>query len=141
MKFPLLVFLLTTGLTFLGCEYDTAPPNTFEYHAHIHAPDASTKHLGDSMHIEIEFESHTGMNVDLINVRIYDAASGTEVYSMPENALLHGVGAFYVFEDQLVLSTSNGFMDQTNYVLAARVWTHTNGLEEEIEEVGFLVVE
>jgi hypothetical protein len=141
MKFPLLVFLLTAGMIFPGCEYDTAPSNAFEYHAHIHAPDVTTKHLGDTLHIEIEFESHTGMNVDLINVRIYDAASGAEVYSKPENALLQGVGAIYVFDDELVLSTSNGFMDQTNYILAARVWTHANGLEEETEEVGFLVVE
>jgi len=141
MKIPSLLFLSLTGLIFLGCDYDTAAPNTFEYHAHIHAPDAETKHFGDTLHIEVEFESHTAMNVDHVNVRIYEAVSGTEVYNKPDNAHLHGVGSFYVFEDELVLLTANGFMDQTQYVLAARVWTHANGLEEAIEEVSFRVTE
>lgn len=113
----------------------------FEYHIHIHAPDATTKQLGDTLHIDIDFESHSGMSVHHVNVRIYDAITGVEVYSKPDDPHVNDGEAEYAFEDSVVLSAANGFFVQSAYTMKARVWAHESGLEEETQALNFLVVE
>jgi hypothetical protein len=140
MKYLVLSLGLGCALAFTGCKDDEEPVQPeFEYHAHVHSPDASDKHIGDTLHIEVQFESHTGTTVHHVNVRIYNKATGTEVYNAPDDAHVHASSGEYLFEDTLILSQLNGFMEHTTYVFEAKVWGHDDGVEETTEEVEFHV--
>ena len=108
----------------------------FQYHIHIHAPDANDKHLNNTIQILVTFESHTGETVHNVQVRIYNKVDSTEVYSMPSPVHVHETSGKYELNDHLVLSIANGFSAHTDWVLEASVWGHENmeGLETEILE-------
>ena len=75
MKHIFYFLFATTVLTFIACKDDDPATSIYEYHAHIHSPDAADKHIGDTLAIEVEFESHTGEPVHHINVRIFNKAT------------------------------------------------------------------
>ena len=137
----LLGFAIATALFLSACDNndDDMHQDEFEYHAHIHSPSADTKHVGDTIHIEIEFESHTGMTVHHVQVRIYNKSDLTEVYRKPEDAHVHESDGEYTFTDDFVLSEANGVSAHTDWVFEARVWGHDVGVGEEVETVEFHV--
>lgn len=105
------------------------------YHAHILSPDASDKHVGDTLHIEIEFEEHDGKTIHHINVRIFNKNDGTEIYNQPQQAHIHETSGYYKFTDDFVLDVD----PHTDWVLEARVWGHEDGVAEVTETVEFHV--
>lgn len=115
-----------------------APTSIYEYHAQIHQPSAADKHIGDTLQIEVDFESHTGEPVHHINVRIFNKSTNVEVYNKPDEPHVHDVSGMHAFEDQFILSAANGLSDG-DWVLEAKVWGHEDGLEETTERVEFLV--
>jgi hypothetical protein len=140
MKYVYVALCLTGSIAFLSCDKDDDPMvDEFEYHAHVHAPNSSAKPLGDTLEIEIEFESHTGMTIHHINVRIYDKTSGTQLYSKPADAHVHESDGEYTFEDTFILSTLNGVVPNVDLVLEAKVWGHDEGVSEVAEKVEFHV--
>jgi hypothetical protein len=108
-------------LLLISCKDDDNPVVDYEYHAHIHQPSSADKQIGDVMFIEIEFESHTGENVEHINVRIFNKNTNIIVYDKPSDPHIAHNGDNYLYEDQITLSAANGFSED-DWVLEAKVW-------------------
>lgn len=140
MKYAVCLFFVVTLLLIFACDYDVAPVAEFEYHSHVHSPDAADKHIGDTLHIEVEFESHTGQTVHHVSVRIYNKATSVEIYRKPNDPHVEEISGEYTFEDEFVLSAVNGVTEHTLYVLEAKVWGHEDGVEEVTEQVEFHVL-
>ncbi len=134
MKFRYLFILLPIiTLNFMACEKqvpDVTEEVDFKYHAHIHAPTNTTKHMGDTLVLNIEFESHSGVAVHHVNVRIYKKADQTEIYDAPEEAHVHAMEGKYIFKDEIAITPENGMEGHTDWVLEARVWGHKLGQGE-----------
>lgn len=132
-NFQILLFsVLFLSLAFLSsCSEDEVE---FDYHAHINAPDNSDKHVGDTMHIHVDFEEHNGLTVHHVNVRIINADDNTEVYNMPTSAHVHSSGS-YAYHDDFVLDVDG----HTDWILEAKVWAEEEGSFEEISTVEFHV--
>lgn len=109
----------------------------YEYHAHIHSPGTSSKEMGDTLPIEVEFERHAGEAVHHINVSIYRKGDNNKIYSKPTEAHIHHLQGVYTFEDELVLSDVNGFISGTDWILEAKVWGEEEGEGLEVETVEF----
>lgn len=141
MKNLILFSFLCLTTLFVACDDDdnNEEQTNFEYHAHIMAPNTDNKHMGHTLPIEVEFESHTGQTVHHINVRIYKKSDNTEIYNKPDVAHVHETSGSYTFMDSLELTAENGFEEHTDYVLVAKVWGHDAGHGEETEEVEFHV--
>ena len=135
MKISILHFFIFPLALLISCKDDVAPAPTYDYHAHIFSPLSTEKHLGDTLHMEIEFESHTGEIVHNINVRIFNATTQTVVYNLPTDPHTDAQGS-YEYHDDLVLSAANGFTEG-DWVIQAKVWGETDGEQEEVSMVTF----
>lgn len=140
MKHIFYFLFATAVLTFIACKDDDPTPSVYEYHAHIHSPDTTDRHIGDTLAIEVEFESHTGEPVHHINVRIFNKSTNAEVYNKPDEAHVHDTSGAYTFEDLFVLSAANG-LTAGDWILEAKVWGESDGQEEISEQVEFHVHE
>ncbi|PHN02708.1 hypothetical protein [Flavilitoribacter nigricans] len=134
------VFFLVL-LVFVACKKEEDEPMTtdYHYHAHILQPNADDKQVDDSLHIHVEFESHTGETVHHVNVRIYNKNDNTEIYSKPADAHVHETSGVYEFQDDFTLSEANGVTAHSDWILEASVWGHDNREGEMIEQVEFHV--
>ncbi len=141
MKKYLLMLFALSAVTFFACDKDddpAEPESTYEYHAHVHQPQAGDKMMGDTLPIHVVFESHTGETIHHINVRIFNKADSTQVYSKPDVAHLHETSGMYTYSDQYALSGANGFSPGV-WIFEAKVWGHEAGLEEASEQVEFTI--
>jgi hypothetical protein len=136
MKISIVFLFILPVAVLLSCKKDEqTTTGVFDYHAHVYSPDATEKHLGDNLHIDIEFESHTGAEVHHVNVRIFNAATQAEVYNLPVDPHVD-TEVSYTYQDDLVLSAANGFAEG-DWVLQAKVWGALDGEEEEVSTVNF----
>lgn len=144
----LLYLLAATAILFTACkkdddsDHDHDHDTEYDYHAHIMSPaDADTKALDETLHVHVDFESHTGEPVHNVNVRIYNKADNTDVYSAPtgEEQHVHAMSGMYAFEADVVLSEANGFAAATDYVLEAKVWPHEGEEGEVMSSVEFSI--
>lgn len=131
-------FLIAFSVIILvACNHDDNDPvSIYEYHAHIHQPDTLARNIGDTLQIEIDFESHTGQPVHHINVRIFNKSTNAVVYEKPDEAHVHDTSGAYTFEDQFVLSAANG-LSAGDWILEAKVWGEADGEEETSEKIEF----
>jgi len=136
-----LMLIFSFSLFTTSCNNDDETPMTidYDYHAHVHTPNADNKHVGDAIEIDIAFESHTGEAVHHVNVRIYNKEDNTEIYNKPDVAHIHEIDGKFEFEDTFMLSNANGVTEHTDWVLEAKVWGETAGEGEVIETVEFHV--
>ena len=135
------IFLLTTIslIAFIACSHDDDDDGqaiVYDYHAHIQHPESTDYQLGDTLEIEVEFESHTGQPVHHINIQIYNKADHTVVYNEPAEAHVHDISGEYKYEDEFILSAANG-LTEGDWVLEATVWGEEEGSEEISEQVEF----
>jgi hypothetical protein len=139
-KFSLPLFFVLLAVAACKKQDDDEPTTTdFQYHAHIQELNSDDKHVNDTLHIRVLFESHTGETVHHINVRIYNKNDNTEIYNKPADAHVHETSGEYEFQDDFVLSEANGVNAHTDWVLEASVWGHENREGEEMEQVEFHV--
>lgn len=135
MKKLLLLGFLPAIFLFNACKEDegdtTVEP---EYQIQIMSPDSADKTVGDNLHIHVEFEDQNGGTVHHINIRVYDKATGTEIYNMPASAHVHKASP-YSYEDDLTLAVD----PDTDWVLEAKVWGHDDGVAETSEKLEFHV--
>ena len=129
------VFLLCT-LFFISCKKDGDDPIVYDYHAHIQQPSGADKVMGDLLFIDVEFESHSGENVEHIKVRIFNKAETIEVYNEPDNPHLEGNVSDYQYTDQFALTEANG-VSPGDWVIEASVWGAEDGMDEVKERVEF----
>jgi hypothetical protein len=138
MKYNFLFFAALVSIALFSCKDDEDSKSIYEYHAHIHQPNTDAKTLGDTLHIEVDFESHTGQTVHHINVRINRKSDNSEVYNQPVDAHVHATSGTYTYEDTFVLSATNG-LSEGDWVLTATVWGEADGEEEISASVEFQV--
>ena len=137
--FSFLTFSLVYILASCNKDDDQTTDTEYEYHAHIHSPNTDDKHVGDMIHLHVEFESHTGETVHHVNIRIYNKLDNTEVYNKPDAAHVHETNGAYEWHDDFVLSNANGVVEHTDWVLEAKVWGHEAEEGEVIETIEFHV--
>ncbi|MEZ4954585.1 MAG: hypothetical protein R2825_13535 [Saprospiraceae bacterium] len=130
---PIFVLVL---FVFAACgDDDSTTDTTPEYHVHINSPNTDDKHVGDSIHIHVNFEDHNGGTVHHVNVRIYNKATGEEIYNMPTDAHVHAESGSYDHHDDFQLNVT----EHTDWVLIAKVWGHEDGVGEVSESIEFHV--
>ncbi len=130
------LFTMPLSLLFvLSCKDDSSPV-AYDYHAHIMQPSSADKSIGYVLIIEIEFESHTGEAVEHINVRIFNKVTNTIVYDQPTDPHVGNESDSYFFEDQVNLSTANGF-SAGDWVLETKVWGAEHEQDQVTERVEF----
>jgi len=105
------------------------------YQISIMSPSADDKHVGDTIHIHVNFEDINGGTVHHIKVRIYNKDSGTEIYHQPTVAHVHETSGKYEHHDNLVLNVS----EHTDWILEASVWGHEAGTHEKMDNIEFHV--
>ncbi len=135
----LLLALSVFAFTSCNKDDDDTEDSKFEYHAHIHSPNTDDKHVGDTIHINVELESHSGEPVHHANIRIFNKADNTEVYNKPDEAHVHETDGKFEYEDDFILSNDNGVLEHTDWYLVAKVWGDSPGLEEVVDTIAFHV--
>ncbi len=129
--------IISFAFVLISCDDDEGgnDQNTvdYHYHAHIHSPNTDDKHVGDTIHIHVNFESHAGEPVHHINVRIYNQMDSTIIYNEPADAHIHETDGMFEFHDDFVLSEANGVSEHSNWVFEAKVWGENAGDGEVIE--------
>ena len=136
MKHYLIILSVLFSLFIYACDDDEDDAAIYDYHAHIHHPNTTSGTIGDTLEIEVEFESHTGQPVHHINVRVFNKVDFTEVYNKPDDAHVFDSSGAYTFEDHFILSSANG-LTVGDWVLEATVWGETDGQEETSASVEF----
>ena len=107
-----------------------------EYHAHILQPSTDDKHAGHTIPIEVEFEDHKDGTIHHINVRIYNAGDGTEIYNSPSGEDQHVHASMkHTLTDSLTLDVAG----HTDWVMVAKVWGMEAGMHEATDTVRFHV--
>lgn len=123
-RFYVSILFLATVIFLGSCDKDDDDME-YDYTVHIHAPDSTDKHVGDSIHIHVHFESPSGETIHNVNVSIYKKDDPSVIiYSQPDNAHIHAEGGSHELHDDFILSVENGVDEHTNWVLEAKVWGH-----------------
>ena len=141
-KYIFSIALLLFSFFMVSCDKDDdddMDTTDLDYHAHIHSPNSDNKHIGDTIHIHVAFESHTGMTIHHANVRIYKEKDGTEIYNEPGDDHVNESSGEFEWHDSFVLSNANGVTEHTDWIMEAKVWGEASGEEEVKETVEFHV--
>lgn len=136
-----LAFIFSTLIIFSCTETASDDEDTlFDYKIDILSPSADNKKIGDVLDIDIDFESLKGNAVHHINVRVYKKDDESNViFSKPDDAHVHDISGIFQFSDTLDLTEENGVAGNSDYVLVAKVWGHTSGVEEKEKTIEFKV--
>ncbi len=106
-----------------------------DYHVHIMSPDTTAKHVGDTIHIHVEFEEHDGGTIDHVNVEIANKEDGSVIYSAPAAAHVHEESGKYEHHDDIILDVDA----HTNWIMTAKVWGHDDDTDQASSTVEFHV--
>lgn len=109
------------------------------YSISIMSPNTADKHIGDTVHLHVNFKSESSKTVHNVNVKIYNKSTNTEVYNKPATAHVHETDGLYELHDNFVLSNENGIEAHTDWVLKAKVWGHDAGKHEVEKTIEFHV--
>ena len=142
MKNILLFAAFFSVLFIVSCNKDDDDDSIdYQYHAHIQSPNTDDKHVGDSIDIVVEFESHTSETIHHINVKIYNKADESIVIlDEPATAHVHAQTGMYEYrKENFELSNANGVTEHTDWILEAKVWAEAEGEAEVVETVEFHV--
>lgn len=136
-------WFLFIGFFIVGCGDDEDEhmheneDTEFEYHAHINSPNADTKLIGDTLQIEVLYESHTGNTIHNVAVELYNESSKDVVLDYHEH--VHATEGEYVYKASLVLNESNNVFPHNDYVFKATVWAMEEGVAEVSDSLQFHV--
>ena len=133
--------MLVPGAIFLvACDDDDKMVIEYNYLAQIQSPNSNAKHVNDSIHIHVDFESQTGEIVHHVNVRIYNLDDPSiEIYNKPTGAHIHEEDGYHEHHDDFHLSNANGVNGHTDWVLEAKVWAEEPGEGEVMDTIHFHV--
>jgi len=138
--FTSLLFATIFFVTACNNDSSTAEPAGPNYHIDILSPGATDKHVGDDLHIKVDFSEENSGVVHHINVKIYDAADTTKViFDLPTEEHIHETSGFYEF-DQMFILDSTIVQPNSDWILKASVWGHDDGIAEVFDSIGFHVL-
>lgn len=138
MKYLLsMIFILSLTL---ACDQDkTMDGIDYAYHAHIKSPKGESYGLGDTVHVNVLFESHSGEPVHNVLVEVYpENDPSTIIFTYKEH--VHATESFLDYHEDIVLDDFAGWTTSVTYVVKAAVWgteSDTDGLSS--EEVKFSI--
>jgi len=139
-------WFLLVGLFIAGCGSDEEDEHMhndkedteFAYHAHINSPGTDTKILGETMHIHVVFESHTGETVHNVSVKMFNKADDSKVvYEFNEH--VHATEGEYEHHADVEMTNDSNVEAHNDYIIEAKVWATEEGLSEAVETVEFHV--
>ncbi|MFT7605262.1 MAG: hypothetical protein ACI8VT_002856 [Saprospiraceae bacterium] len=111
-----------------------------QYSITINSPNTDDKQVNDDIHIHVVFESATSETVHHANVRIYNKADNAiEIYNGPAAEHVHETSGKYELHADLALTEANDVMEDTDWILEAKVWGHEGGVGEVMESIEFHV--
>ena len=151
MKFlKYFTLLLFSILLFTACDKDKEEDHDddhmhgedieYEYHAHINSPSAADKNVGDSIHLHVTFESHSGETVHHVNAKVYNKSDNSIVlFDGPTEAHVHGSTGEYELHEDIALNATTGVEGHSDWIVEARVWATEAGEGEVIETLEFHV--
>lgn len=142
MKKFFYLFLLAGFVGLVACDKDEPghSDDMPEYHAHINSPNTDDKHVGDTIHIHVDFEEHDGLTVHHVNVKIYNEDDPTiVVFDEPTDAHIHEESGKHELHADLILDDNAGVTGHSNWILEAKVWGHEAGMAEVTETIKFHV--
>lgn len=137
-----LTLLLFAGVFLTACDKDEDHDHDqieFDYKIDINSPSTEAKQINDSIHIHVDFVSELNATVHHANVRIYSKSSGAEVYNAPTEAHVHEESGVFSWHDNFVLTEANGINEHSDWILEAKVWGHSEGVEEVVKSIEFHV--
>ena len=122
----ILLSVVVLSFVFASCDKEDDMPMEldYQYHVHIHSPDDSNKHVDDSVHFHVAFESHTGETIHHVSIRVYNKEDGTEIYNKPDSKHVSEADGILEFNDDFVQTEANGVVGHTNWIFEAKVWAH-----------------
>jgi len=141
MKNLWILILLTAFIPFTSCDKDGEGHNhnddtETEYHAHIMKPaDMSEFMVGDTMHLHIDFEEHTGKTIHHVSVIISKKDGDEIIYNKPNDKHIMEDSGSYEYHDDFVLDVDG----HSDWILEAKIWGHEAGSSEVVETIGFHV--
>ena len=136
MKNFIFLTLLLGLFSFTSCKDDDGPHSAYDYGVHIHSPNTDDKHVGDSLHIEIEFHEHDAGIVHHANVKLYNKATGNVIFSGPNPAHVHTEDT-YTFKHSLILDAANQVEGHTDWILVGSVWGENDGESIQKDSIEF----
>ncbi len=118
------LLLFSFAFIITSCDKDEEPETIdYDYHAHVRSPNMEDKHVNDSIHIHVDFESHTGETVHHVNVKIYNKTDNTQVvYNEPGDAHVHAMEGSFGYHDDFPLTVDKGISAHSDWILEATVW-------------------
>lgn len=139
MKNYIIFSFLFGLLAFSACKNDDEDPVVMpDYQITIVSPNTDAKHVGDNIHLHIEFTDKNEGTVHHINVRIYNKADNTKVlFDGPAEAHVHQDKS-YTFESDVLLDPAI-VEGHTDWILEAKVWGHDEGIAVVTESIEFHV--
>ncbi|MBP8726226.1 MAG: hypothetical protein KBF37_05465 [Saprospiraceae bacterium] len=135
-----ILFFAALAFMMNGCDDDGPAASFYEYHAHIHSPEAAAIYgMGDTLVIDVEFESHTGNAVHNVKVSILDLQTNKVIYDQPTDPHVHAGSGSYAFNRNIILTDAAGYAAGKSYRLTAKVWGPSAGEEETTGTVSFSI--
>ncbi len=126
MKKLILLGLLLGVFVFNACKDDDEITHETEYHIQFMEPaNNASLAVGDMLNVHVEFSEHNDGTVHHINVRAYNKATGTELFSSPAEAHVHGASPYSFQFQQSLAGVATG-----TYVIEAKVWGLNAGVAE-----------
>jgi hypothetical protein len=139
MKIFIYTIILFNCFMLISCNDNHGHSGEYDYHAHIESPRDSVFNFGDTLHININFESHSGATVHHINVKIINKLSSIVIFDKPDMAHVHATNGKYLFHDKLILKDSSLFISGSEWSIIAKVWGEKNGEQEITETASFRI--
>lgn len=148
MKGSAYIVLLILAVVFVsGCDreedhvHDNVGGSEFDYRININSPTLDSQFLQDSLRLDIDFISDKNAVVHHVNVRIFDKSNGEEIYNAPDEAHVHEQSGLFTWSDDLRLNEQNGFSANKDYIIEAKAWGHSAGLEEVVQSIEIRIQE
>lgn len=133
MKYLSILFLTALFITSCDKSDDVIEGVDYSYHAHVKSPKGETLQMGDTLELNVLFESHSGEPVHNVKVEIASQADPSNVV-FDYHDHVHATESSFNYVEHLVINEANGFSASNTYVFTASVWGtegDDDGLESE----------
>jgi len=127
MKFSILS-VLACLLVFSACKKDKDDdPIDPEYSITIMQPDATTKMMGDTMHIHVNFDSGNQMTIHNVQIQIDNITHSFFVLDKPQLSNVNDTDGHWEFHYDLPLTGQWNVLPGSTMRLEAKVWGEEPG--------------
>ncbi len=105
------------------------------YTIDIKSPSEQAKHVGDTIHLHVNFDEINADVIHHVNISIKSSDGNSVLYNLPSDAHVHVSGGHHEHHDNVVLAVN----EHTDWIMEAKVWGHEAGLGEVTKSIMFHV--